>query len=99
MGFFIEDISKKEFQRFIGAGKLTQAEFLKLKTEYLQKQGDKGYDEMTQDELIERIKELEGLLHLEKKRIRSIIEHTTYRLEMTIESVKSSAERYGVPEK
>ena len=94
--YFIEDISKKEFDLFVGAGKKTSAEFFELKTEYLEKQDKKnGYDKMTHKELIERIKELENMLHQEKKRFKTVVENTEYELIRTTEKLKRIVERCG----
>ena len=94
-GYFIEDITKKELTRLRGTGKKTTAEYLKLRADYLEKKEVKiGYDHLTREELIERIKELEYLLHREKRRLKTIVESAEYELKNTIESIKSSVERY-----
>ena len=57
--YFIEDIKPKEFSKFRGAGKKTSAEFDELKSMYKETQyKEHGYDKMTREELLERIREL-----------------------------------------
>ena len=52
----------------------------------------RSQDEMTREELIERINELEYLLHREKKRLWNIIESVENELKSTIENIKRRVE-------
>ena len=91
--YYIEDITQKEFGRFSGAGKKTTKEFKTLKSNYMQQNEEKnGYDEMTREEIIERIRELEQQLHEEKKRLKRFIENTEQDLKKALDNLKTRAE-------
>jgi len=69
---FIEDITQREFEGFTGAGKLTTVEFLTLRTKYLELQDEeRGYNQMTREDLIERIRELEQQLDFKENILKS----------------------------
>jgi len=91
--YYIEDISRQEFENISGVGENTTKKFFQLRAEYLEKQYAKsGYGEMTREELIKRIKDLEYILHREKNRIKVIIEGAENELRSTIENIKRSVE-------
>ena len=91
--YYIEDISRQEFENISGVGENTTKKFFQLRAEYLEKQYAKsGYGEMTREELIKRIKDLEYILHREKNRIKLIIEGAENELRSTIENIKRSVE-------
>ena len=93
--YYIEDVTEGEIYHLRGTGKKTKEEFFRLKREYHEWQeavAKRSQDEMTREELIERINELEYLLHREKKRLWNIIESVENELKSTIENIKRRVE-------
>ena len=95
--YYIEDVTESEIDKLYlrGVGNKTKEEFFRLKKEYHERQDaetKRRQNEMTREELVERINELEHMLLIEKKRLGNIIESVENELTSTLKNIKRRVE-------